>query len=311
MLMLTSCCWKNHTDTEVGIALKHNKDKVVELRKELDGNTDILIDNNKTGDDTAKIIDENNTKIGEHANSVKSMVINTPVDMYNEMIKEGLITDADAILELSTQNETLINTIAKLHQSNASLLASVKRSTKELGAVEKFMIASSKQVNQLVAEIEELNDDNAKLFKEKLYYIIIISVICLGVCVAMMFNPETTRIGKFGAITAFSICGVCLSLAYYGKEGALFASIALLIFLVYVVKGVLQSRSNNKTINETVHTVELVKKEIDAEKFREIAEKTQSDKTKKKLKVHREVVKAKIEADVAEIPEEPDIDEKE
>ena len=109
----------------------------------------------------------------------------------------------------------------------------------------------------------------------------------------MMFNPGTTGIGKAGAIAGFTICAVCLALVYFGKIGAMFVGVALLIILYQIVVGVLKSRTIHKSLDENVQMVERVKAVVDADtkiKVANIANEVQSDQTKKVVKQ----LKAKI-----------------
>jgi hypothetical protein len=300
MLLLTSCCWKQHGNTEVGLEVENKRKQIVNVEKALSANIDSMDKNVDDSNKNADVVNSTSDEIDKHANKVKQTVINTPIEAYNDTVKNDILTDTDKIIMLNSTNVKLVERIKALNNANKLLLSQQKVQTAELNGIVKDFAMYGKKIGALVEQITVLTNEKAQLFKEKLYYIIVISVICFGICIAMMANPETTRWGKFGAMASFTVCGVCLALAYYGKEGAILVGVVLVVFLVYIIKQVMQTRTNHNMLGETVQLVELAKKEIEPTKFKAIAEQTQSVKTKKKIKVLRDVAKAKL----AEVPPE-------
>lgn len=253
-IILLSGCNINNQLVDESARLENVSQSVGEESDKIRDNTGKIIENDKSNSESLDKINNNNKSIDSSAKSIKED-ITSDADVGDET-KKNITTNADVIIKLNNENEELITEMRILKQYNEKLLLDIMESNSKIKESTGILSVISKNNKELAKKYKELLDKNAELYKEKLYLIIIISVIAFGVSVAFMMNPETTRWGKFGAVASLVTTCLCLALVYYGKVGAIISGVVLVGFLVYIIKHITQAKSLNRALDDTIEVME-------------------------------------------------------
>lgn len=252
ILFLSSCI--NNKVVDENERLKNVSELVDDETDKIGDNIGKISQNDKSNSGHLNKLNNNNASIDSSANSIKQD-ISSDTDVGDET-KKTITSKADVIINLNRENEELISEMRILKAYNENLLSGILESNSKIKETTHILSVISKNNKEMARKYKELLDKNAELYKEKLYLIIIISVIAFGVSVAFMMNPETTRWGKFGAVSSLVTTCFCLALVYYGKVGAIISGVVLVGFLVYIIKHITHAKSLNRALDDTIEVME-------------------------------------------------------
>jgi hypothetical protein len=247
---------------DVTLTLDASKDKLEVIQADVTYSVGILHENNESMAESGETLTKNQAIVIDSAEAVKTVVIETPLDGYTDVITAGIISNTDKIIALTATNQKIVKGMQSLTEHNELLFKQLQKSNKDMSNVYKMLDKASKSYATLADDYSKLEDVNEQMFKERLYLILSISVIALGICVAMMTNPSTTKWGKMGGVAAFTICAVCLSLIYYGKVGAAIVGVVLVIVGGYIIYHAITTNRHVKAIKEAGESIGIAKAEM-------------------------------------------------
>lgn len=229
-----------------------SKTSIVEKpeQPDLSDSTGVVSDVSDGVGEVAEGIKESADSIDSHVDDIKS----NPVSIVPSL--DGIGEETDELRELRTSLLTYQNRLADVENDLIEQQDKVKHWTE-------YASEREEEITELQEEIEELKDKNAQALKEKLAWMIVVSIAGIGVCLVLAIWTRS-KIAIAVAVGLGITIAVALGITFYMQTIAIItisvAGGALLVALLYLGYNFFLE---NKANEEFVHTTEIMKQRLD------------------------------------------------